>query len=199
MQITSSAFVMSNSKVSKCPDPTLPEFAFIGRSNVGKSSLINMLTNQKGLAKTSSTPGKTQLINHFLINKQWYLVDLPGYGYAKMPLKAQKELKEIIEGYILGRPNLTSLFVLLDSRHNPQRIDMDFMEWLGVNNIPFGMIFTKADKLSKGGLQRNITIYKEEMLKIWEDLPPIFTTSSTKREGKEGILGYIENILEKFV
>lgn len=197
MQITSATFVMSNSKVSKCPEPTLPEFAFIGRSNVGKSSLINMLTNQRGLAKTSSTPGKTQLINHFLINENWYLVDLPGYGYAKMPLKAQKELKKIIEGYILGRPNLTNLFVLLDSRHNPQRIDMDFMEWLGVNNIPFGMVFTKADKLSKVALQRNISIYKEEMLKVWEELPPIFTTSSEKKKGKEQLLEYIADILEK--
>lgn len=197
MQITSATFVMSNSKVSKCPDTTLPEFAFIGRSNVGKSSLINMLTNQRGLAKTSSTPGKTQLINHFFINENWYLVDLPGYGYAKMPLKAQKELKKIIEGYILGRPNLTNLFVLLDSRHNPQRIDMDFMEWLGVNSIPFGMIFTKSDKLSKGALQRNIGIYKEEMLKVWEELPPIFSTSSTKKEGKEQLLDYIAHILEK--
>lgn len=187
---------MSNSKVQQCPASNLPEFAFIGRSNVGKSSLINMLTERKKLAKTSSTPGKTQLINHFIINSEWYLVDLPGYGYAKMPEKARSKLKNIIESYILRRENLTNLFVLIDCRHKPQQIDLGFMEWLGKHQIPFSIIFTKADKVSKIALIQNIENYTTEMLKIWEEMPPYFESSSLKRSGKEEILGYINKILE---
>ncbi|PVX52247.1 GTP-binding protein [Balneicella halophila] len=197
MNIKSAEFLMSNSKVHLCPEPNLPEFAFIGRSNVGKSSLINMLTERKSLAKTSSTPGKTQLINHFIINDEWYLVDLPGYGYAKMPEKPRKKLKAIIENYILGRENLTNIFVLIDSRHSPQQIDLEFMEWLGESQIPFSIIFTKTDKLSKGALLKNIETYRQEMLKVWEDMPPYFTSSSTKREGRDEILDYLDTILKQ--
>ncbi len=186
---------MSNSKVGKCPSPTLPEFAFIGRSNVGKSSLINMLTERKNLAKTSSTPGKTQLINHFIINDEWYLVDLPGYGYARLPEKERKKLKAIIENYILGRENLTNLFVLIDCRHKPQQIDLEFMEWLGEHRIPFSIIFTKTDKVSQAALVRNVDAYKEEMLKVWEEMPPYFLSSSLKRKGSEEILSYLDEIL----
>lgn len=188
---------MSNSKVQLCPEPTLPEFAFIGRSNVGKSSLINMLTGRKSLAKTSSTPGKTQLINHFIINDEWYLVDLPGYGYAKMPEKARNKLKMIIENYILGRANLTNLFVLIDCRHKPQAIDLEFMEWLGEHEIPFSIIFTKTDKISKAALHKNLEEYRAEMTKVWEEMPPYFTSSSLKREGREAILHYLEEILKQ--
>lgn len=196
MHIKKAEFVMSNSKVQKCPAPTLPEFAFIGRSNVGKSSLINMLTNRKSLAKTSSTPGKTQLINHFIINDEWYLVDLPGYGYAKMPEKARKQLKNIIENYILARENLTNLFVLIDCRHQPQPIDLEFMEWLGEHQIPFAIIFTKVDKVPKTGLTQNIEDYKQEMLKVWEEMPPYFISSSLKREGAQEILQYLDQIMD---
>ncbi|MBS9767415.1 MAG: YihA family ribosome biogenesis GTP-binding protein [Flavobacteriaceae bacterium] len=195
MQIKQAEFVMSNSKVGKCPAPTLPEFAFIGRSNVGKSSLINMLTGRKNLAKTSSTPGKTQLINHFIINNEWYLVDLPGYGYAKMPEKERKKLKNIIENYILGRENLTNLFVLIDCRHTPQQIDLEFMEWLGEHEVPFSIIFTKTDKVSATALQKNLNDYKEKMLTVWEEMPPYFTSSSLKKKGSEEILGYLDEIL----
>lgn len=197
MQIKKAEFVMSNSKVGRCPAPDLPEFAFIGRSNVGKSSLINMLTGQGKLAKTSATPGKTQLINHFLINEEWYLVDLPGYGYAKMPEKARKKLKAIIENYVLQRENLTNLFVLVDSRHSPQQIDLEFMEWLGENAVPFSIIFTKTDKLSTAALARNIATYKDEMLKVWEEMPPYFTTSSLKKQGAAEVLGYLQEILKE--
>lgn len=195
MQIKKAEFVMSNSKVQRCPAPTLPEFAFIGRSNVGKSSLINMITERKNLAKTSATPGKTQLINHFIINDEWYLVDLPGYGYARMPEKERKKLKAIIENYILGRENLTNLFVLIDCRHKPQQIDLEFMEWLGEHEIPFSIIFTKTDKLSKLALSKNMEIYKEEMLKVWAEMPPHFLSSSLKRSGGEEILSYLDGIL----
>lgn len=195
MHIKKAEFVMSNSKVQQCPVPTLPEFAFIGRSNVGKSSLINMLTERKKLAKTSSTPGKTQLINHFIINDEWYLVDLPGYGYAKMPEKARSKLKNIIENYILGRENLTNLFVLIDCRHKPQQIDLEFMEWLGEHEIPFSIIFTKADKISKTALAQSIDSYTEKMLKVWAEMPPHFVSSSLKNSGRDEILDYIDEIL----
>ncbi len=186
---------MSNTEVSQCPQDGLPEFAFIGRSNVGKSSLINMITGHKSLAKTSSTPGKTKLINHFLINENWYLVDLPGYGYARMGKTEKKVLRRIIEQYILRRANLTNLYVLIDSRHTPQKNDLEFMEWLGLNEIPFSIIFTKSDKLPKNKLAQNLKEYETEMLKVWEEMPPYFTSSSLKKEGKEAILESIEEIL----
>lgn len=194
MEIKSAEFVISNTDITKCPSDGLPEYAFIGRSNVGKSSLINMLTNRKGLAMTSSKPGKTLLINHFIINSSWYLVDLPGYGYATASKAQRENLKQIIESYILNRQELTSLFVLIDSRHKPQKIDLEFMEWLGVNQVPFSIIFTKADKLSKLRLGENIAVYKDELLKSWEELPPVFITSSEKRQGREEVLSYIDEI-----
>jgi GTP-binding protein len=194
MEIKNAVFVMSNSDVKLCPENKLPEYAFIGRSNVGKSSLINMLTNRNKLAMTSSTPGKTQLINHFIINDQWYLVDLPGYGYAKMGKEAKERLKLIIETYILERENLTNLFLLIDSRLEPQKIDLDFMEWLGENGIPFSIVFTKSDKLSKAKLKLNINTYIAELLKNWEETPPFFITSSEKRIGRDELLAYIQDI-----
>ncbi|MCD8177145.1 MAG: ribosome biogenesis GTP-binding protein YihA/YsxC [Tannerellaceae bacterium] len=187
-------FVISNTDVRKCPEGNLPEYAFIGRSNVGKSSLINMLTNQKGLAMTSQKPGKTQLINHFIINDEWYLVDLPGYGYAQRGKEGRENIRKIIENYILEREQLTSLFVLLDCRHEPQKIDLEFMEWLGENGIPFSIIFTKTDKLSKARVADNTRVYKEKLLESWEELPPIFLTSSEKKEGREELLQYIWDI-----
>lgn len=187
-------FVISNTDVRKCPEGNLPEYAFIGRSNVGKSSLINMLTNQKGLAMTSQKPGKTQLINHFIINDEWYLVDLPGYGYAQRGKEGRENISKIIENYILEREQLTSLFVLLDCRHEPQKIDLEFMEWLGENGIPFSIIFTKTDKLSKARVADNTRVYKEKLLESWEELPPIFLTSSEKKEGREELLQYIWDI-----
>ena len=194
MEINSARFVISNTDVRKCPEGDLPEYAFIGRSNVGKSSLINMLTNQKGLAMTSQTPGKTLLINHFLINDEWYLVDLPGYGYAQRGQEARERLRRIIESYALYREQLTCLFVLLDCRHAPQKIDLEFMEWLGENGIPFAIIFTKIDKISKGRLAENIKVYQEKLMETWEELPPILTSSSEKKEGREEILGFIESV-----
>lgn len=194
MEIKSARFVISNTDVRKCPESDLPEYAFIGRSNVGKSSLINMLTNQKGLAMTSQTPGKTLLINHFLINDEWYLVDLPGYGYAQRGQEARERLRRIIESYALYREQLTCLFVLLDCRHAPQKIDLEFMEWLGENGIPFAIIFTKIDKISKGRLAENIKVYQEKLMETWEELPPILTSSSEKKEGREEILGFIESV-----
>ncbi len=194
MEIKSARFVISNTDVRKCPEDDLPEYAFIGRSNVGKSSLINMLTNQKGLAMTSQTPGKTLLINHFLINDEWYLVDLPGYGYAQRGQEARERLRRIIESYALYREQLTCLFVLLDCRHAPQKIDLEFMEWLGENGIPFAIIFTKIDKISKGRLAENIKVYQEKLMETWEELPPILTSSSEKKEGREEILGFIESV-----
>ena len=173
MEITSAEFVISNTDVKKCPGGTFPEYAFIGRSNVGKSSLINMLTGRKGLAMTSATPGKTMLINHFLINKNWYIVDLPGYGYAKRGQKGQEQIQRIIETYILQREQMTCLFVLVDSRHEPQAIDLAFIEWLGENGVPFAIVFTKADKLKGGRINSNIRHYLEKLREQWEELPPI--------------------------
>lgn len=194
MDITTAEFIISNTDYKKCPGGGLPEYAFIGRSNVGKSSLINMLTNRKGLAMTSSKPGKTLLINHFLINKEWYLVDLPGYGYATAGKSMREKLKKIIEGYILFREELTSLFVLLDCRHEPQQIDLEFMEWLGLSGIPFSIVFTKADKLSKSQLNDSLKLYSDSLLESWEELPPVFVTSSAKAEGREELLQYIKQI-----
>ena len=194
MEITSAEFVISNTDVKKCPAGTFPEYAFIGRSNVGKSSLINMLTARKGLAMTSATPGKTMLINHFLINKNWYLVDLPGYGYARRGQKGKDQIRTIIEDYILEREQMTNLFLLIDSRLEPQKIDLEFMEWLGENGIPFSIIFTKADKLKGGRLKMNINAYLRELSKQWEELPPYFISSSEDRTGRMDILNYIENI-----
>ena len=194
MEITSAEFVISNTNVKKCPAGTFPEYAFIGRSNVGKSSLINMLTARKGLAMTSATPGKTMLINHFLINKNWYLVDLPGYGYARRGQKGKDQIRTIIEDYILEREQMTNLFLLMDSRLEPQKIDLEFMEWLGENGIPFSIIFTKADKLKAGRLKMNINAYLRELSKQWEELPPYFISSSESRTGRTEILDYIESI-----
>lgn len=194
MEIKSAEFVISNSNVKKCPEGNRPEYAFIGRSNVGKSSLINMLTSRKGLAMTSQKPGKTQLINHFLINNAWYLVDLPGYGFAQRGKEGRENIRRIIEDYILEREQLTNLFVLLDCRHEPQKIDLEFMEWLGESGIPFSIIFTKTDKISRGRLQENIQEYQQKLLENWDELPPIFLSSSEKKEGKEEILDYIEQI-----
>ncbi|WP_347297088.1 ribosome biogenesis GTP-binding protein YihA/YsxC [uncultured Bacteroides sp.] len=194
MEITSAEFVISNTDVKKCPAGIFPEYAFIGRSNVGKSSLINMLTSRKGLAMTSATPGKTMLINHFLINKNWYLVDLPGYGYARRGQKGKDQIRTIIEDYILEREQMTNLFILIDSRLEPQKIDLEFIEWLGENGIPFAIIFTKADKLKGGRLKMNINSYLRELGKQWEELPPYFISSSEDRTGRAEILDYIENI-----
>ncbi len=194
MIIKSAEFVISNTDVKKCPASTLPEYAFIGRSNVGKSSLINMLTQRKGLAMTSQKPGKTQLINHFLINNEWHLVDLPGYGFARVGQSNRERLKSIIEDYILEREQLTNLFILLDCRHEPQKIDLEFIEWAGENGVPFALVFTKADKLSKGKLASNIEAYKQTLLESWEELPPIFITSSEAKEGRDDLLNYIEDI-----
>lgn len=194
MVITSAEFVISNSRVEKCPTTGLPEYAFIGRSNVGKSSLINMLTGRKGLAMTSQKPGKTQLINHFLINRDWYLVDLPGYGYARLSRDGRDGLRRMIEDYILERTKLICLFVLLDSRLEPQRIDLEFIEWLGEGGIPFALVFTKADKLSRGKLAANIAAYKERLLQQWEELPPLFITSAEARLGRDELLSYIDGI-----
>ena len=193
MEIKSAEFVISNSDVRKCLKHNLPEYAFIGRSNVGKSSLINMLCN-KPLAKTSSKPGKTQLINHFFINNEWYLVDLPGYGYAKMSKDGRDTLRRIIDEYMLLREELVSVFVLIDCRLEPQKIDLEFMEWLGVSGVPFSIIFTKADKLSGQKLHTNINNYKEKLYETWNELPPIFITSSEKKAGKTEVLDYIESI-----
>ena len=194
MEIKSATFVMSNTDVRKCPPGNRPEYAFIGRSNVGKSSLINMLTRQKGLALTSQKPGKTVLINHFFINEDWYLVDLPGYGYAQRGKEGRENIRRIIESYILGREQLTNLFVLIDCRHEPQKIDLAFMEWLGENGVPFSIVFTKIDKISKGRLQENVRIYSEKLLETWEELPSFFYTSSEKREGRDELLDYIEEV-----
>ncbi|HBX46277.1 ribosome biogenesis GTP-binding protein YihA/YsxC [Limibacterium fermenti] len=194
MIIKSAEFVISNTDFHKCPQHGKPEYAFIGRSNVGKSSLINMLTNRKGLALTSAKPGKTVLINHFVVNDEWYLVDLPGYGYARRGKESREKLREIIEGYILEREAMTSLFVLIDSRHEPQKIDLEFIEWLGEQGIPFSIVFTKADKLGTGRLQMNIDAYKETLHETWEELPPVFVTSSEEGTGREEILDYIEDI-----
>ena len=194
MNIKSATFVISNTDVRKCPEGNLPEYAFIGRSNVGKSSLINMLTNRKGLAMTSATPGKTLLINHFLINEEWHLVDLPGYGFAQRGMAQREQLRQIIESYILQREQLVCLFVLIDCRHPAQKIDLEFMKWLGENGVPFAIIFTKTDKISKGRLKENIKAYQETMLGTWEELPPMLCSSSENKEGREEILDFIEQI-----
>ena len=191
MEIKQAAFVVSNTQVAKCTTHKLPEYAFIGRSNVGKSSLINMLTNHKGLAKTSSKPGKTQLINHFLINKEWYLVDLPGYGYAKVSKQSKKNFQQFITDYFKKRRELVCAFVLLDIRHEPQKIDLEFMQWLGENAIPFAIVFTKADKLTEKQIQEHVASYSEILLQQWEEMPPYFITSSENRMGKEDLLSYI--------
>ncbi len=194
MDVKSAEFVISNTDFKKCPPGTMPEYAFIGRSNVGKSSLINMLCNRKDLAMTSSKPGKTLLINHFLINNDWYLVDLPGYGYATAGKKMREQLKNIIESYILYREQLTAVFLLIDSRHEPQKIDIDFMNWMGENGVPFAIVFTKLDKMSVLQARENMKIYKEKLLETWEELPPLFATSSEKRTGRDELLGYIDDI-----
>ena len=192
MIIKSAEFVCSNTDVKKCPEPNKPEYAFIGRSNVGKSSLINKLTNRKGLAKTSGRPGKTQLINHFIVNDEWFLTDLPGYGYAKVSKTAKEKFQKLIENYILERENLINLFVLIDCRHEPQKIDLEFMEWLGECGIPFSMVFTKTDKLRSGNqLNKNIKAYSKKMLETWEEMPLFFTTSASTGEGVEHLLNYI--------
>ncbi|MBP1839186.1 ribosome biogenesis GTP-binding protein YihA/YsxC [Formosa algae] len=193
MQIKSAEFVVSNSDVSKCPKDRIPEYAFIGRSNVGKSSLINMLTNRKSLAKTSGRPGKTQLINHFLINKTWFLVDLPGYGYARVSKSAKKTFQKFITEYFSKREQLISAFVLVDIRHNPQPVDLEFMTWLGEHSIPFSIIFTKADKLKPMAIENHINSYRDILLETWEEMPNYFVTSSSKEIGKDELLQYIDD------
>ncbi|NCT17623.1 MAG: YihA family ribosome biogenesis GTP-binding protein [Flavobacteriaceae bacterium CG_4_8_14_3_um_filter_34_10] len=194
MQIKSAEFLMSNSEVSNCPANRIPEYAFIGRSNVGKSSLINMLMLRKGLAKTSGRPGKTQLINHFLINKNWHLVDLPGYGYARVSKSSKKTFQKFITDYFLQREQLVCAFVLIDSRHEPQVVDLEFLEWMGENDIPFGIIFTKADKVKPKALERNIETYKVKLLETWTEIPTYFITSATNNLGREELLKYIDHI-----
>lgn len=198
MIISSAVFLKSSTTLSQCPVPSMPEFCFIGRSNVGKSSLINMLTGMSKLAKTSGEPGKTRTINHFLINDSWYIADLPGYGYAKVSLKTREGWMNIITEYISKRSNLVSLFVLIDSRHKPQRSDMKFMEWLGINQIAFARVFTKCDKLNALNLVRSTDNYDNEMLKIWESVPPTFMTSAVKKTGRDEILNYIEKSINNF-
>lgn len=194
MKIKTADFVVSNTQVEKCPNDGRPEYAFIGRSNVGKSSLINRLTGRKNLAMTSATPGKTLLINHFLINSEWYLVDLPGYGYAKRGKKEAEKLKRIIKSYVCGRASLTLLFVLVDARHSPQRIDLEFIHFLGEEGVPFSLVFTKADKVSAAVAQANINLMKKTLSEEWESLPPIFLTSSEHGLGCEELLSYIGEI-----
>jgi len=194
MEIKTAEFAISAPMVSMCPKDTKPEYAFIGRSNVGKSSLINMLARNKKLAKTSATPGKTLLINHFIINKEWYLVDLPGYGYAKRSKKEIAKLDQMIRGYILEREQLVNVFVLVDVRLEPQAIDLEFINWLGLSGIPFSIVFTKADKLTNAKVRANVAAYEKKMLETWEEMPPYFITSSEKREGRDELLNYIEQI-----
>ncbi|MDE7025204.1 MAG: ribosome biogenesis GTP-binding protein YihA/YsxC [Paramuribaculum sp.] len=191
MIVNSARFVISNTNVAKCPQENRHEYAFIGRSNVGKSSLINMLTNRKNLAMTSAMPGKTMLINHFLVNEDWYIVDLPGYGYARRGKESRDQLREIIENYILNRVQMTNLFVLVDSRHEPQKIDMEFIEWLGENGIPFSIVFTKTDKMGTEVAKKHVADYCAKLLETWEELPPIFVTSSQTGRGREELLDYI--------
>lgn len=198
MDIKSAEFIISNSDVSKCPPKRLPEYAFIGRSNVGKSSLINALTNRKKLAKTSGRPGKTQLINHFLINKNWFLVDLPGYGYARTSKSTKKTFQKFITNYFKQREQLVTAFVLVDCRHEPQKIDLEFMEWLTLNAIPFAIIFTKSDKLTATKLEKAITTYTNKMLEIWEEMPPYLVTSSANKEGCDKVLDYIDSLNQSF-
>ena len=194
MEIKKAEFTLSAPMVSMCPKDTKPEYAFIGRSNVGKSSLINMLTNNKRLAKTSATPGKTLLINHFIINNEWYLVDLPGYGFAKRSKKEIAKLDQMIQGYILQREQLVNVFVLVDVRLEPQKIDLEVIEWLGMSSVPFAIVFTKADKLSATKVQQSVAAYKKKLLETWEELPLMFITSSENRLGRDEVLAYIEQI-----
>ena len=194
MEIKTAAFSLSAPMVSMCPNDTKPEYAFIGRSNVGKSSLINMLTNHSKLAKTSSTPGKTLLINHFIINKEWYLVDLPGYGFAKRSKKEVDRLDQMIRGYILQREQLVNVFVLIDVRLEAQKIDLEFIQWLGESNIPFALVFTKADKLTSNKVNASVEAYKTVLSETWEELPPMFVTSSEKKQGRDEVLNYIDQI-----
>lgn len=194
MEIKKSEFVISAPTVSKCPKDDKPEYAFIGRSNVGKSSLINMLCNHKGLAKTSATPGKTLLINHFIINNEWYLVDLPGYGFAKRSKTVQQKLEQMIASYILQRKQLINVFVLIDIRHEQQKIDREFIDWLGESNVPFTIVFTKADKLGPGKAKQNALKWLEQLKDRWETLPPYYITSSEKKLGREELLAYIDEI-----
>lgn len=197
MKITSSKFIISNTDYLKCPQDGRPEFAFIGRSNVGKSSLINALTDRKSLAKTSSTPGKTQLINHFLINDDWYLVDLPGYGWAKVSKAFKEKWERMTKEYLTKREKLTCVFVLIDIRHKPQANDLDFINWLGAAGIPFSIIFTKADKLSKAKVEASIETYQKTLQESWEELPPMICTSSVSKKGKDEVLNYIQDIINK--
>ncbi|MBQ8154597.1 MAG: YihA family ribosome biogenesis GTP-binding protein [Paludibacteraceae bacterium] len=194
MDIKTAEFSISAPMVSMCPDDTKPEYAFIGRSNVGKSSLINMLTNNKRLAKTSATPGKTLLINHFIINKEWYLVDLPGYGFAKRSKKEVARLDQMIRGYILQREQLVNVFVLVDIRLEPQQIDLEFIDWLGQSSVPFAIVFTKADKLTANKANQSVEAYKKKLLETWEELPPMFLTSAEKKQGRDEVLDYIGQI-----
>ena len=194
MIVNTARFVVSNSDPSKCPDDSKHEYAFIGRSNVGKSSLINMLLARKDLAKTSSTPGKTMLINHFMINDSWYIVDLPGYGYAQRSRADRVRLEQMIKRYIAGRAQMTNLFLLVDSRHAPQKIDLEFMAWLGENGIPFSIVFTKLDKLTPTAAKKNVASYCETLLEQWDELPPVFRTSSKDNRGRDAILDYIEEM-----
>lgn len=198
MPIKTAEFFISSQKISQCPKPDLPEYAFIGRSNVGKSSLINMLTDHKDLAKTSSTPGKTKLINHFLINKSWYLVDLPGYGYAKLSKSVKDKWQKMIEDYLSHRESLMTIFVLIDSRLEPQKIDLKFVEWLGINQIPFSIIFTKLDKINTKQLAENTNKFKNELSEQWEELPAMFLSSAKNEAGKEDIIKYIESTISLF-
>lgn len=194
MKMKSAEFVISSTNYKKCPNSNKIEYAFIGRSNVGKSSLINALVNQRDLAKTSSKPGKTQLINHFIVNKEWYLVDLPGYGYAKVSKDKRISFAKMINDYLINRPNLICLFVLIDARHKPQRNDQEFMRFLAINKVPFAIIFTKSDKLSEINIKKNMNFYKNEMLKEWEQLPQIFITSAKKKTGLESVSSFIEKL-----
>ena len=194
MEIKQAEFTLSAPMEPMCPKDTKPEYAFIGRSNVGKSSLINMLTNNRRLAKTSSTPGKTLLINHFIINREWYLVDLPGYGFAKRSKKEVDRLDQMIRGYILQRHQLVNVFVLVDIRLEPQKIDLEFIEWLGLSSIPFAIVFTKADKLTPNKARQAVEAYKQKLQETWEELPPVFVTSAEKKEGRDDVLNYIDQI-----
>lgn len=198
MQITEAKFLVSNTDMEKCPAPKFPEYAFIGRSNVGKSSLINMVTGKKNLAKTSATPGKTRLINHFIINQKWYLVDLPGYGYAKVSKASKATWDKMIRDYLLKRKNLMNVFVLVDSRLELQKIDLEFINWLGEKRVPFSIVFTKSDKLKKTQIIYSVEAYKKELRKSWDELPPLFITSAEKKVGKEELLNYIEEINKDF-
>ncbi|NLR56563.1 YihA family ribosome biogenesis GTP-binding protein [Chitinophaga polysaccharea] len=198
MVIKSAEYLISSPDWEKCPTPTWPEYAFIGRSNVGKSSLINVLANNEKLAKTSGTPGKTQMINHFIINKSWYLVDLPGYGFAKRSMSQRRQWQQMIENYLRKRPNLVSVFVLIDSRHAPQKIDIDFINQLGEWNIPFSLVFTKADKSTQAEVSRNVKAFLQKMRETWQFLPQNFVTSTVKKTGRDAILTYIDELNAQF-